>query len=166
MSSQDLSTYLSQRMTPLELRSQAREDIQNLMSKKGITCIEEIAIHQFALKQAEMGESYQAAYTEGFMEVLALIEGLKCTPKQAVTYLSQGRYGWKSPLWDIYQDRERKEIINIEKPIEVEEGLLPCRKCKGKKTTHYSFQMRSADEPMTTVVTCMNSSCGYEYTIN
>ena len=35
-------------------------------------------------------------------------------------------------------------------------GLFTCGKCKSKKTTYYQMQTRSADEPMTTFVTCIN----------
>lgn len=34
------------------------------------------------------------------------------------------------------------------------EGQFKCGKCKGTKTTYYQLQTRSADEPMTTYVTC------------
>jgi DNA-directed RNA polymerase subunit M/transcription elongation factor TFIIS len=35
------------------------------------------------------------------------------------------------------------------------EGQFKCGKCKSTKTTYYQMQTRSADEPMTTFVTCM-----------
>ena len=35
-------------------------------------------------------------------------------------------------------------------------GEFKCNKCKSHKTTYYQLQTRSADEPMTTFVTCMN----------
>lgn len=38
------------------------------------------------------------------------------------------------------------------------EGLFKCGRCKSLKTTYYQMQTRSADEPMTTYVTCKN--CG------
>jgi DNA-directed RNA polymerase subunit M/transcription elongation factor TFIIS len=41
------------------------------------------------------------------------------------------------------------------------EGLFVCRKCKSKKTTYYQMQTRSADEPMTTYVTC--TGCGLKW---
>lgn len=41
------------------------------------------------------------------------------------------------------------------------EGIFKCRKCKSKKTTYYQMQTRSADEPMTTYVTC--TSCGLKW---
>jgi transcription elongation factor S-II len=34
-------------------------------------------------------------------------------------------------------------------------GMFQCGKCKSKKTTYYQMQTRSADEPMTTYVTCL-----------
>tara|TARA_B100001996_G_C18572763_1_gene559083 strand:+ start:234 stop:668 length:435 start_codon:yes stop_codon:yes gene_type:complete len=43
---------------------------------------------------------------------------------------------------DLYQD--------------VEEGLFVCNKCGSKKTTYYSLQTRSADEPMTNFITCVS----------
>ena len=35
-------------------------------------------------------------------------------------------------------------------------GTFKCAKCKSQKTTYYQMQTRSADEPMTTFVTCLN----------
>lgn len=39
-----------------------------------------------------------------------------------------------------------------------EEGMFKCKKCQSAKTTYYSIQTRSADEPMTNFITCGN--CG------
>jgi transcription elongation factor S-II len=36
--------------------------------------------------------------------------------------------------------------------------MFTCGKCKQKKCTYYQLQTRSADEPMTTFVQCVN--CG------
>lgn len=38
------------------------------------------------------------------------------------------------------------------------DGMFQCKKCKKRKTTYYSVQTRSADEPMTNFITCL--SCG------
>lgn len=37
-----------------------------------------------------------------------------------------------------------------------QEGFFTCNRCKSKKTTYYQLQTRSADEPMTTYVSCLN----------
>jgi DNA-directed RNA polymerase subunit M/transcription elongation factor TFIIS len=44
---------------------------------------------------------------------------------------------------------------------EVTDGLFQCRKCKKRKTTYYSVQTRSADEPMTNFITCL--TCGNKW---
>ena len=56
-----------------------------------------------------------------------------------------------------------KELMmeNNGKLSEDYEGMLKCGKCKGKKTTYYQMQTRSADEPMTTFVTC--HGCGHKW---
>jgi len=41
---------------------------------------------------------------------------------------------------------------------EVADGIFQCRQCGSKKTTYYSLQTRSADEPMTNFITCVE--CG------
>ena len=41
------------------------------------------------------------------------------------------------------------------------EGLFKCPKCKYKKTTYYSVQTRSADEPMTNFITCL--TCAHRW---
>jgi len=38
----------------------------------------------------------------------------------------------------------------------LEDGMFKCNKCKSMKTVYYQLQTRSADEPMTTYVTCTN----------
>lgn len=54
-------------------------------------------------------------------------------------------------LVDIPQ--KETEEINEE---EIQDGIFQCRKCGSKKTTYYSLQTRSADEPMTNFITCIN----------
>ena len=57
----------------------------------------------------------------------------------------------------------------IKKKIKIDENMcttnmssstdeFKCYKCKRRKCTYYQMQTRSADEPMTTFVTCLN--CG------
>ena len=57
----------------------------------------------------------------------------------------------------VYQERNeynnKKYSANNEEEII---GMFTCNKCKSKKTTYYQMQTRSADEPMTTFVTCLN----------
>ena len=63
---------------------------------------------------------------------------------------------------------EKWEPLIEEKKIRLENKYCPkleastdnftCGKCKSKKCTYYQLQTRSADEPMTTFVTCLDCS--------
>jgi DNA-directed RNA polymerase subunit M/transcription elongation factor TFIIS len=59
---------------------------------------------------------------------------------------------WKE-LMDVYGKDLNKDI-----PVAqvYPDGWFKCGKCKSYKTTYTQAQTRSADEPMTTFVTCMN----------
>ena len=62
-------------------------------------------------------------------------------------------------LWKPIQEKVwKKEVILGFKPEDYNDGIEQCRKCKSYKTTYYSKQTRSADEPMTNFFTCHN--CG------
>lgn len=47
------------------------------------------------------------------------------------------------------------DVTNQDETIE-SSGLFKCPRCKHRKTTYYSMQTRSADEPMTNFITCLN----------
>jgi transcription elongation factor S-II len=53
----------------------------------------------------------------------------------------------------IHNDMRKEYMINESKN---QEGFFKCGRCKSKKTTYYQLQTRSADEPMTTFVSCLN----------
>ena len=46
----------------------------------------------------------------------------------------------------------------FEEGSSVEDGIFQCKNCNSRKTTYYSVQTRSADEPMTNFITCVQ--CG------
>lgn len=54
---------------------------------------------------------------------------------------------------DMYQALREKAQQSI--GINAEGGEFMCTRCKGTKTSHYSMQTRSSDEPMTVFVTCL-----------
>lgn len=48
-------------------------------------------------------------------------------------------------------------------PTEIEDGMFKCGRCKTYKTTYYQLQTRSADEPLTTFVSCLNCSNRWKF---
>ena len=61
---------------------------------------------------------------------------------------------WKK----LIEDKKVRDKQKYEPNIEASTDNFTCNKCKSKKCTYYQLQTRSADEPMTTFVTCLD--CG------
>ncbi|MDC0142056.1 hypothetical protein OAI84_00500 [bacterium] len=62
-------------------------------------------------------------------------------------------------IWEKLINKKQKRNKNLcEINMNAATDEFICYKCKQRKTTYYQLQTRSADEPMTTYVTCLN--CG------
>ena len=61
---------------------------------------------------------------------------------------------WNPIIEDLKIKNQNKYIPKIEASTD----NFTCRKCKSKECSYYQLQTRSADEPMTTFVTCIE--CG------
>lgn len=61
--------------------------------------------------------------------------------------------------WESLIEEKRIRDKNKFQPVlEASSDDFTCRKCKSKKCSYYQLQTRSADEPMTTFVSCLD--CG------
>jgi DNA-directed RNA polymerase subunit M/transcription elongation factor TFIIS len=77
--------------------------------------------------------------------------------------IKAGNIGWDDPIYDNYKVSQKEDDDFIENPFQVEEGALQCSKCGSKRTISYSKQMRSADEPASTIATCINCKNKWVY---
>lgn len=59
--------------------------------------------------------------------------------------------------------KDFKKYLAEEKQHEHYQGAFTCNKCKSTKTVYYQLQTRSADEPMTTYVTCLNCNKKWKF---
>ena len=73
-----------------------------------------------------------------------------------VAYLSHQEM--RPSLWKDMIDAKKKRDENLFTPITATTDQFTCGKCKSKSCSYYQLQTRSADEPMTTFVSCLN--CG------
>ena len=61
--------------------------------------------------------------------------------------------------WEpLIQAKIKRDKSKYETQMEAATDTFKCRKCKSNKCTYYQMQTRSADEPMTTFVSCIE--CG------
>ena len=65
----------------------------------------------------------------------------------------------KPKKWEkLIEEKIQRDKHKYEIRMEAATDTFTCRKCKSKKCTYYQMQTRSADEPMTTYVSCID--CG------
>ena len=78
------------------------------------------------------------------------------TPKELVNMSTQELFPehWKQ----LIDEKYRKNKVLYETKQEAMTDQFKCRKCKSRETCYYEMQTRSADEPMTIFITCLN--CG------
>ena len=61
-------------------------------------------------------------------------------------------------LWKFNQ----KEKIKYELKPEAMTDTFKCNKCGSRETSYYEVQTRSADEPMTQFITCLNCNARWK----
>jgi transcription elongation factor S-II len=108
---------------------------------------------------------FKSRYKHKFIEVLNNIqrnpEILNQVKAKDIPNLSPTQIWPDGPVAKTEYRLKEKELAIEEAKMRIDddyEGMFKCRKCKSKKTTYYQMQTRSADEPMTTFVTCMECS--------
>ena len=79
------------------------------------------------------------------------------TPAQTVAFMTHQEF---NPVrWRELIDRKKKrDASKCTNTIEASTDMFTCKKCKSKKCTYYELQTRSADEPATVFITCLD--CG------
>ena len=83
-----------------------------------------------------------------------LSKAIKSHELAFMTHQQMNPTKWEKML----DDKKIRDENRYAPKIEASTDNFTCRKCKSKKCSYYQLQTRSADEPMTTFVTCI--SCG------
>lgn len=64
----------------------------------------------------------------------------------------------KPDRWARLIDQKMKRSLPGTETVEASTDMYTCKKCKSKRCTYYEMQTRSADEPATVFITCLD--CG------
>ena len=134
----------------------------------------EISIFNYAIKEAKIHRIICKWKNKGFCDIYSgrlrtIIYNLNNSPdlldqiinKQiSPTSLSNMTHQEMSPQhWKPRIERKMtKDKSRLTTNIEASTDLFTCKKCKSKKCTYYELQTRSADEPATIFITCVD--CG------
>ena len=65
---------------------------------------------------------------------------------------------WK----DFLEYKTKRDKLKLEYKPEAMTDQYKCRKCGSRSTSYYEVQTRSADEPMTQFITCLNCNCRWK----
>lgn len=137
----------------------------------------EIGIYNYSIKEATNRKIIKKWENKFFVQLYVdrlktVIFNLKKTPllveKLVTGYITPELFASMSHQ-EMYPDkwnklialkikREESKYINR---VEASTDMYQCRKCKSRKCTYYSVQLRSADEPMTTLISCLE--CSYNW---
>ena len=63
----------------------------------------------------------------------------------------------------LIESKSKRDKNKFETNMAASTDTFTCRKCKQNKCTYYQMQTRSADEPMTTFVTCLVCSNRFKF---
>lgn len=89
-------------------------------------------------------------------DLLNQLKNKEITPQSIVfmTHQEMNPGHWKNMI----EKKIKRDANKFNNNTQASTDTFTCRKCKSKKCTYYELQTRSADEPATIFITCLNCS--------
>lgn len=96
------------------------------------------------------------------VELLASLKSEELSPKTLafMTHQEMDPEHWK----DMIEQKIKRDANKYSTNIEAMTEMFTCKKCKSKRCTYYELQTRSADEPSTIFISCLD--CGKHWKQN
>lgn len=157
-----------------------RENVINklntILNNKKICENLEKGIYNYTLKVCEeknllkkwTNESFVLLYIEKLRTLIInlkdndLLANILSKELKAHEFVYMSHQELRPELWErLIEEKKIKDENKYTPKIEASTDNFICGKCKSKKCTYYQLQTRSADEPMTTFVTCLD--CGNRF---
>ena len=134
----------------------------------------EIGLYNYSINEANLRHIIKKWTNIKFAEIYAsrlkiILYNLKYNPElitqlcdnqitpNALTFMTHQELSpshWKTRL----ENKMKRDKSRLSTNIVASTDLFTCKKCKSKKCTYYELQTRSADEPATIFITCLD--CG------
>ena len=134
----------------------------------------EKGIFNYTIKEAGSRQIIKKWYNPLFCEIYAArLKTVLINLKQNIILRNQLKTGEITPItfammthqemnpeqWKPMIERKiKRDRLKFTNTVEASTDMYTCGRCKSKKCTYYEMQTRSADEPTTVFVTCLN--CG------
>jgi transcription elongation factor S-II len=158
---------------PDNFRSNIRAKISPILGDEKISTNLEIAIYNYAIKEANSRKIIKKWDNPYFVQLYVdrlrsiymnlknaeLLEQLKSgeiTPQTVafMTHQEMNNGRWSK----LIEQKIKRDANKFTTNVQASTDMFTCKKCRSKKCTYYELQTRSADEPATIFVTCLD--CG------
>jgi transcription elongation factor S-II len=95
-------------------------------------------------------------------DLLTMLQNKEVSPKTLafMTHQEMNPIQWKSMI----EQKMKRDAGKYSSNIEAMTEMFTCKKCKSKRCTYYELQTRSADEPSTIFISCLD--CGKHWKQN
>jgi DNA-directed RNA polymerase subunit M/transcription elongation factor TFIIS len=161
---------------PESFRSNIRKKIEVILENEKNSINLEKGIFNYTLKEAEQrkiikkwdNKNFVQIYLDHLRSILINLKGeivenikdgsLKPHIVAFMTHQELLPEKWSS----LIEAKAKRDKNKFETNIAAATDTFTCRKCKGNQCTYYQMQTRSADEPMTTFVTCILCSARWK----
>jgi transcription elongation factor S-II len=157
---------------PALFRSNIVNHIHKILENEKMSKNLEIGIFNFTIKEATQKKVIKKWNNPIFVEIYKnktqsvllnltaeIIQSIKSNAIEAQKVAFMTHQELLPEKWDeLIKAKSKRDLQIFETNIEASTDTYTCRKCKNNKCAYYQMQTRSADEPMTTYVSCLN--CG------
>ena len=158
---------------PTQFRSNIRQQFKKFAFNQDICTNLEIGIFNYTIKESTKNKIIKKWENPLFVqiykdrlyslyanlkkeELVARIQNNELTP-QTLAFMTHQEMD--PSRWQLFIEKKMKrDSSKFDKKVQASTDMFTCRKCKSKKCTYYELQTRSADEPATIFVTCLD--CG------
>lgn len=157
---------------PELFRANIRKQLDKILKNEKNSLNLEKGIFNYSLKEAEQRKIVKKWDNKPFIQIYVdklysvfsnlnknIIEQLNNGTIKAHTIAFLTHQELAPDKWNtLIEAKSKRDKNKFEVNLEASTDTFTCRKCKSNKCTYYQMQTRSADEPMTTFVTCLE--CG------
>ena len=158
---------------PKEFRSNIRNKIEKILLDNTKSINLEIGIYNYALKEATSQKILKKWDNVYFVQLYLdrlrsiyinlkndkLLNQIKNNDITVQTLAFMTHQEMDSDLWkDLIEQKVKRDANKYTSKVQASTDMFTCGKCKSKRCTYYELQTRSADEPATIFVTCLD--CG------
>ena len=161
-----------------QFRDKIRDTIDTKIGNKRSSINLEIGIYNYAIKEAERrkivkkwdNRSFVQIYLDHIKSIMMnlnedIIEQIKNKDIKAqnvafMTHQELCPRKWAKAI----EKKAIRDKVKFENNMEATTDTFTCRKCKSNRCSYYLLQTRSADEPMTCYVSCLD--CGKRWKTN